>query len=126
MTNAEDLFEAGLSDPTVEAITRELSAAHGHSPKMHDAGADLIVSVRTAVRDVVWRLRAAGVTDEFLVEALVTAPARATDYYRELTRMNRELDAARTAGDDTRVQEINLQISLFRYQFNSRMGKLAT
>lgn len=124
MTNAEQLFEIGLSDPIVEAITREISAAHGHSYRLHDAGADLVVTVRTIVRDVVWRLRAAGVAEDFLAEALVEAPARAAEYYRELTGLTRELDAVRTAGDDQRMQEINLQISMLRYRHNSRMGKL--
>jgi len=52
-----------------------VSAQFGHSPRMHDDGANLLLPVRDVIRAVTDRLRAAGISNLVLMDALGGKPA---------------------------------------------------
>jgi hypothetical protein len=72
MTPSGDaLIEASASDALIEAITRSVSADYGHTPRMHEDGANLLLPVRDVIRTVVERLRAGGLSDTTIGATLV-------------------------------------------------------
>lgn len=72
---SDSRIECGQSDALVEMITRRLSEMHGQTATLHDAGANLLLPVRDVVRHCVDGLRAHGLSDKVIGDAL-TPPDR--------------------------------------------------
>ena len=106
LTDAE--IEAALADDLPEQIAAEIRAAHW--PR--NDGAELILPLIIAIREIVTRLRAAGIGDASLRNALIHGPRRARAHYQELARLNRRLDTVK--GDPELAREARIAIAMHK------------
>lgn len=113
MTDAD--IEAGLTDDLVDAVVAEINAVYGNR------SGTLVMAVPTIALEMVTRLRAAGIGDAALRNALVHEPVRHRAYYAELARLHRELNRVR--GDPEAERAVQLEIVGHRMTYNPKAKK---
>lgn len=120
MTDAE--IEAGGRDKLAEEVAADMRECRDGKSCFGGRG-DLILPAAEAVADVVNRLRAAGISEATLWNALLHEPRKNREYFAKLANLQANYEAAKRAGNDQRAGEIAMTITMHRLTMHSRYGK---